>query len=90
MKKADNPVVIINGDNNDVEVKVTVTETSPPSPLDGDTVHQSLLETFHGLLALTTIVVEFPSAGAFIEFIEIDNIGPFSQEYSVKSIKVKT
>ena len=32
MKKADNPVVIINGDNNDVEVKVTVTETSSNTP----------------------------------------------------------
>ena len=27
MKKADNPVVIVNGNNNDVEVKVIVTET---------------------------------------------------------------
>lgn len=28
MKKADNPVVIINGNNNSVEVKVNVTDTS--------------------------------------------------------------
>ncbi len=32
MKKADNPVVIINGNNNEVEVKVTVTETSSQKP----------------------------------------------------------
>ena len=32
MKKADNPVVIINGDNNDVEVKVNVTNTSSNTP----------------------------------------------------------
>ena len=32
VKKADNPVVIINGDNNDVEVNVTVTETSSNTP----------------------------------------------------------
>lgn len=32
MKKADNPVVIVKGDNNDVEVKVTVTETSSNTP----------------------------------------------------------
>lgn len=32
MKKADNPVVIINGNNNDVEVKVTVTETPSKNP----------------------------------------------------------
>lgn len=33
MKKADNPVVIVNGDNNNVEVKVTVTEapSNPPA-----------------------------------------------------------
>ena len=32
VKKADNPVVIVNGNNNDVEVKVIVTET-PSKPL---------------------------------------------------------
>ena len=32
VKKADNPVVIINGDNNDVEVKVNVTNTSSNTP----------------------------------------------------------
>lgn len=32
VKKADNPVVIVKGDNNDVEVKVTVTETSSNTP----------------------------------------------------------
>ena len=32
MKKADIPVVSINGDNNNVEVNVTVTETSTNTP----------------------------------------------------------
>ena len=32
MKKADNPVIIVNGDNNKVEVNVTITETSPKTP----------------------------------------------------------
>ena len=32
VKKADNPVVIINGDNNEVEVNVTITETSSNTP----------------------------------------------------------
>ena len=32
MKKADNPVVIVKGDNNDVEVKVNVTNTSSNTP----------------------------------------------------------
>ena len=32
MKKADNPVVIVNGNNNDVEVKVIVTETPSKTP----------------------------------------------------------
>lgn len=32
MKKADNPVVIINGNDNSVEVKVNVTETPSKTP----------------------------------------------------------
>ena len=32
MKKADNPVVIVKGDNNEVEVKVNVTNTSSNTP----------------------------------------------------------
>lgn len=32
VKKADNPVVIVKGDNNDVEVKVNVTNTSSNTP----------------------------------------------------------
>ena len=32
MKKADNPVVIVNGNNNEVEVKVIVTETPSKTP----------------------------------------------------------
>ena len=33
MKRTDNPVVIINGDNNDVDVKVFVTETPSKIPV---------------------------------------------------------
>ena len=32
VKKADNPVVIVKGDNNEVEVKVNVTNTSSNTP----------------------------------------------------------
>ena len=32
VKKADNPVVIVNGNNNEVEVKVIVTETPSKTP----------------------------------------------------------
>lgn len=32
MKKADNPVVIVNGNNNSVEVKVNITKTSSKTP----------------------------------------------------------
>ena len=32
MKKADKPVVIVNGSNNDVDVKVIVTETPSKTP----------------------------------------------------------
>lgn len=32
VKKADNPVVIVNGNNNDVEVKVIVTEAPSKTP----------------------------------------------------------
>ncbi len=33
MKRTDNPVVIINGNNNDVDVKVIVTETPSKTPV---------------------------------------------------------
>lgn len=33
MNKADNPVVIVNGNNNSVEVKVNITETPSKTPV---------------------------------------------------------
>lgn len=33
MKKADNPVVVFNGNNNSVEVKVNITETPSKTPV---------------------------------------------------------
>jgi hypothetical protein len=64
---------------------VTVTATSPPSPLDGETTHQSGPDTDHGLFANKAIVVLFPADGAEIEACEIVKTGASSFEHEMKN-----